>query len=111
MTANAPMTKYWQRTPDPAAPLAMPTYNAVQAAKVLDVSLSYFYRMCSDSKVPLPACGAGRGTKVAWAAPAIDELARLRRAAPSTFALRKAGSRSARGREATAKALAAGANS
>ena len=51
--ANAPTTRYWQRTPDPAAPLAMPTYNAVQAAKVLDVSLSYFYRMCSDGKVPL----------------------------------------------------------
>ena len=111
--ANAPMTRYWQRTPDPAAPLAMPTYNAVQAAKVLDVSLSYFYRMCSDGKVPLPACGAGRGTKVAWAAPAIDELAMLRRAAPSTFALRKAGSRTARGRQAKALALAqaAGANS
>ncbi|MGK2897238.1 MAG: helix-turn-helix transcriptional regulator [Burkholderiaceae bacterium] len=81
-------TPHWQRTPEPGATAVIPTYNAVQAAKVLGVSLSYFYAMCRDGKVPVPTSGGGCGIKAAWPAGAIDAIARQRAAAPSKFGAR-----------------------
>ena len=88
-----PSIMLWTRTPEPsAAPpdtAAARAYSAVQAAGALGVSLTYFYAMVRDGKVPRATADAGQRIKAAWPAGAIDEIARQRAAAPSKVSPRK----------------------
>lgn len=92
-TSARPSIMLWTRTPDPsAAPpdtAAARAYSAVQAARALGVSRTYFYAMVRDGKVPRATADAGQRIKAAWPAGAIDEIARQRAAAPSKFSPRK----------------------